>query len=398
MSFPLAIVDAYVRSTLECGSSSYRLASSPHAHLPNESKAEGGSCCSRTPKRFALSHRRMGDDAHGYLVGGGPHRLSQGGGFLGCDPAGRARDTDRRHGNSSPIQDGCGNAAESQYAFFVVHGVTGLADRGKLPRQLDGGGQGVRGERLEAQRMSEPFALFGRLERQQCLTQSRAVQDGPRTGIADQAKIMRALEAIDIDYIQAVEDRQVDRFLGDPPELPDRLPSEFPERGLHVVVTPQAQELRPQAVSAFFIAPEIFFSLQMSEKAEGRALVDSCLGADFVQRYGGAGVLKQINDAKRLGQNANGFGFSRSEHGSPLRELPILFYRIKHAKQLRKTGLSLECVFRMLKRLEKSLDRRPDYTSTGNFTIRNIKKFCLTKRLVKFNTAMSQDRSLSLAR
>src|SRR5208283_4141674 len=118
MSFRLA----YVRSTLECGSSSYRLASSPHAHWLNEPKAEGGSCGYRTPKRFALSHRRMGDDAHGYLVGGGPHRLSQGGGFLGCDPAGRARDTDRRHGNSSSVEDGGGNAAESQYAFFVVHG------------------------------------------------------------------------------------------------------------------------------------------------------------------------------------------------------------------------------------------------------------------------------------
>ena len=42
--------------TLDCGSSSYRFTSSPLAHLPYEPRAESGSCCYRSPRRFAHFH------------------------------------------------------------------------------------------------------------------------------------------------------------------------------------------------------------------------------------------------------------------------------------------------------------------------------------------------------
>jgi len=42
---------------------------SPHAHLPNGPKVEGGSCCYRTPKRFAQFHRKWCATGHGRLCG-----------------------------------------------------------------------------------------------------------------------------------------------------------------------------------------------------------------------------------------------------------------------------------------------------------------------------------------
>ena len=45
-----ATMDENVQSNLECGGSSYRLSSSTHSvRLPYKQKAEGGSCCHRTP-------------------------------------------------------------------------------------------------------------------------------------------------------------------------------------------------------------------------------------------------------------------------------------------------------------------------------------------------------------
>src|SRR5208283_2333237 len=126
---------------------------------------------------------------------------------------------------------------------------------------------------------------------------------------------MRAFQAIDIDYIEAVEHRQIDRFPGDPPQLPERLTRHLPQGSLYVVVATQPQKLGSQAVSTPFITPEVFSTLQVSKKTEGRALVDSCLDADFVQRQGGTGVLKQVNNAKCLGEDANRFALPGSAHG-----------------------------------------------------------------------------------
>jgi hypothetical protein len=80
-------------------------------------------------------------------------------------------------------------------------------------------------------------------------------------------------------------------------------------------VASQPQKLGSQTVSTPFITPEVFSTLQVSKKTEGRALVNSCLDADFVQRQGGTGILKQINNAKCLGEDANWFGFPESAHG-----------------------------------------------------------------------------------
>jgi hypothetical protein len=112
---------------------------------------------------------------------------------------------------------------------------------------------------------------------------------------------VRAFEAIDIDDLETIQYRKVDRFLSDPPEFPESFPGAFPQRRLHVVIASQSQEFRPQAIPSFVVPTEVFLTLQMSEKAAGRALVDSRLAADLLEREGGVRILKQINDVKRLG-------------------------------------------------------------------------------------------------
>ena len=55
----------YGEDILDCGSSSYRLSYFGLAHLPYEPKAEGGSCCYRSPRRArragACRVRHMGE-------------------------------------------------------------------------------------------------------------------------------------------------------------------------------------------------------------------------------------------------------------------------------------------------------------------------------------------------
>jgi len=49
--------DGLARSALDCGSSSYRLSSSAPWPLPHEPKAEGGSCCYRSPRQASPAIR-----------------------------------------------------------------------------------------------------------------------------------------------------------------------------------------------------------------------------------------------------------------------------------------------------------------------------------------------------